>query len=645
MLQFFRKMMNSRVGIIVALVFLALIALAFASADVSNSNSFGGVAGGDRVASVGKQRIDASALSTAATNALEGLKQENPRLTMQAFLAQGGLNQVLDQLIERTALGEFGQEHGIIASDRLVDSEITKLDAFKGPDGKFSQAAFRQALQQRGMSEKLVRADLGQGLIARQLLVPAAFGAKAPHELASRYVTLLRENRSGAIGLLPSAAFAPKTPPTDAELAAFYAREKNRFVRPERRVVRYAVFGEGAVKAPAAPTDAEIAAAYDAARAQYAAKEARRVTQLVVPTEPAAKAIAAEIAGGKSLEAAAAAKGLSAASLGTVTREGLAGSASQAVADATFAAAQGKLAAPARSALGWHLMRIDAIENRPARSLEQARGELVAQLTERKRRAAINDMSARIEEEFDQGGNLAETAKELGVTLQSTPAITADGRVYAQPDAKLPPELARVVPAAFAMERENEPQLAEVEAGKTFIIYDVTAIQPSAPAPLKDIAPDVATALMLEKGATAAKAAALRVLAQVRKGGDLGAAMAGLGVALPPVDRVAMNREQLSQRGAQVPPPLALLFSMAEGTVKVLPAPGNRGYFVVALKDIEPGKVAQADPLLAAAQRELGLSAGREYAEALRRAITAELGVERNANAIGAVRKRLVGGN
>ena len=89
----------------------------------------------------------------------------------------------------------------------------------------------------------------------------------------------------------------------------------------------------------------------------------------------------------------------------------------------------------------------------------------------------------------------------------------------------------------------------------------------------------------------------------------------------------------------------ALLFSMAEGTVKVLPAPGNRGYFVVALKDIEPGKVAQGDPLLAAAQRELGLSAGREYAEALRRAITAELGVERNANAIRAVRKKLVGGN
>ena len=71
MLQFFRKMMNSRVGIIVALVFLALIALAFASADVSNSGSFGGVAGGDRVATVGKQRIDASALSTSALSAMK----------------------------------------------------------------------------------------------------------------------------------------------------------------------------------------------------------------------------------------------------------------------------------------------------------------------------------------------------------------------------------------------------------------------------------------------------------------------------------------------------------------------------------------------------------------------------------------------
>ena len=52
-----------------------------------------------------------------------------------------------------------------------------------------------------------------------------------------------------------------------------------------------------------------------------------------------------------------------------------------------------------------------------------------------------------------------------------------------------------------------------------------------------------------------------------------------------------------------------------------------------------------ADPVIAAAQRELGMMAGREYAEALRRAIRAEVGVEKNPDGVRAVRSRLDGGN
>lgn len=98
-------------------------------------------------------------------------------------------------------------------------------------------------------------------------------------------------------------------------------------------------------------------------------------------------------------------------------------------------------------------------------------------------------------------------------------------------------------------------------------------------------------------------------------------------------------------RGQQVPPPLALLFSMAEGTVKLLPAPQNRGWYVIALKDIVPGEVSANDPLIAQARRELGGVAGQEYASQLRRAIRDEAGIKRNATAIAAVRKQLDGSN
>ena len=78
MLQLFRNFFKSKLGVGVTLAFLALIALAFASSDVANTGMFGGVSGGDRVAVVGDERIDAAELSTSATNALDQVRQTEP---------------------------------------------------------------------------------------------------------------------------------------------------------------------------------------------------------------------------------------------------------------------------------------------------------------------------------------------------------------------------------------------------------------------------------------------------------------------------------------------------------------------------------------------------------------------------------------
>ncbi|MCK9542365.1 MAG: SurA N-terminal domain-containing protein [Novosphingobium sp.] len=643
MLQFFRNFFKSRFGMLVAIAFLGLIALAFASADVSNTGSFGGVAGGDRAATVGKEVISTSELSQGITSALENLKQENPRLSMESFLASDGMESVLDGMIARTALAEFGRQNGVIAGNRLIDSEIAQIPAFHGPDGKFSEAAYKQLIQQRGLSDAQVRQDLAQGLVARQILVPAGFGAVVPAEMARRYSALLRETRKGAVALLPSLAFGPDQPPSDAELQTFYGANKSRFIRPERRVIRYATFSDTAVRNVPAPTEAEIAARYNADKAQYEAVELRRLTQLVVPTEAAAKAIVAEAGKGTPLAAAARAKGLATSAVGPIARAELANRTSAAVADAAFTASKGTLAVPARGALGWTITHVDAIETKPGRSLEQVRGEIAAVLAEQKHRAAVADLSAHIEEQFDKGGNLSEAVADLGVKLETTPALTADGRVYGKPAETAPPVLARVIQTAFSMERENQPQVAEVEPGKTFVIFDVADIEPSAAAPLAEIRDDVLAAYVLDKGSAAARKAAEQVQAAVNKGSTLQAAMAALKKPLPPVQPVDMNRAQLTAGGQQVPPSLMLLFSMARGTVKLLPGPEKRGWFVVALDDIQTPDVKADDPVIAAAQRELAPVSAQEYAEQLRNAIRGEVGVKRNEAAIKAVARQLTG--
>jgi peptidyl-prolyl cis-trans isomerase D len=623
MLQFFRSLIKSKIGAVIAVVVLGLIALAFVAADVTGNGGMGSASSGT-IAQVGGEDITAADLNREANDALQRVRQQNPTLTMEGLVAQGGLNILLGDLIDLDALYAFGKDHGIVAGDRLIDSELQRAGALQ------PQAIPRQSVATR--------------LVARQVLSPAEYGAVLPREMAWRYGQLLAERRTGSVLVLPALAFVPEKAPSTAELQAYYRAHTGTFIRPERRVIRYATFGADAVKDVPAPTAAEIAKRFDADKAQYGALERRAITQLVVPTQAAANAIVAEVKGGKTLEAAAAAKGLSAAKLDPQSKQDLSAQSSPAVADAVFGAAQGQLVT-ARSPLGWYVARVEKVDVRAARTLDQVKGEIATTLATDKRRAALSDYLAKVEEQFENNANLPEVAGKLGLQVQSTPPITADGAVYQQPGQQVPATLQPVLKTAFSMQ-ESEPQVAEVEPGKTFVIYDVTAIAASAPAPFDQIVNDVKVAYALDKGATAAKAQALKVQAALRQGQKLDAVVAGLGRKLPPVERVGMSRPQLAQiqqSGRPVPPPIRLMFAMAKGTVKVQEAPQKRGWFVVVLDGIEPGKIAANDPAIAGAQRELGKTAGSEYAEALRKAITKEVGVKRNEAALKSLRDQLSG--
>jgi peptidyl-prolyl cis-trans isomerase D len=642
MLQIFRSVFKSKIGLGLTLVFLAVIAFAFASSDLASSSLFGGVSGGDRVAVVGGERIDTSDLSKAMTQTLDNARQTNPTITMQALIAQGGIDSVLAQKVQRTALAEYARQHGMRAGKRLVDSEIAQIPAFRGLDGKFDHNAFLSLLGQRGLTESAVRQDIETGLLARQLLAPVAFAPVMPESVGKRYASLLRERRQGAIAMLPSTAYAPQGQPTDAQLQAFYKEASDRFIRPERRVIRYAAFGPEAVGDLPPPTEAQIAQRYDRDKAKYAAIERRRFVQLVVPTQDAANAILAEVRGGKSLDVAAREKGLATASIGPVSQSDFANSTSAAIAQAAFAAKQGALLQPAQGSLGWYLVRVEGIDNQPARSLDQAREEIGAALAEEQRRTALADLSARLEDEFDDGSSLSDVAKELKLEVASTRPATADGRIYGSESETVPAILQRALQPAFEMQ-EGQPQLAEIVPGESFLLFDVTDITPSAAAPLAEIRDDVIAAWRQSEGSTAAKNAANRILERLKKGSSLTDAVAAEKKAgVPHPEAVNLNREQLaSQR--QVPSSLALFFSMAQGTEKKLEAPNEAGWYVVRLDKVDPGKIDAGDPLIASTLRQLGLVTGEEYTAQFVGAAQGEVGVERNETAIRAVAAQLTG--
>jgi peptidyl-prolyl cis-trans isomerase D len=107
------------------------------------------------------------------------------------------------------------------------------------------------------------------------------------------------------------------------------------------------------------------------------------------------------------------------------------------------------------------------------------------------------------------------------------------------------------------------------------------------------------------------------------------------------IETLAITRGELNKQGQQVPPPLALMFSMKKGTAKALQASADRGWFVVRLNEVIRGDASADTARVEANRAELQNLLSQEYAAQLIAAAKQEIGVEKNEGAIKQLRDRL----
>ena len=212
------------------MIFIGILGLSFAAMDMGNFGFGSGLSGSQRVAQVGDREINPADLQMNVTNSLQQARQDNPTLSMEGFIAQGGFAEVLDSMISRAALAEFGDMLGLRVGSRLVDSEIRSAPGLQNAAGEFDVNAFRASLRQRGLTESAVRDDLALSLMARQMLLPVAYQARMPARVARTYAQLLNETRVGRAAVFPASAFAPSGEPTNAQLQEYYDSNRSRYI-------------------------------------------------------------------------------------------------------------------------------------------------------------------------------------------------------------------------------------------------------------------------------------------------------------------------------------------------------------------------------------------------------------------------------
>lgn len=642
MITFFRRALSSWI----VLGLLALVMLAFIVTGVDTPGMMGGAGGGTTVAKVDGKAITGNELLRRVQNQIDGARRQQPGFDQRAFLAQGGFEGVTNALISARALEAWGRDEGFAISKRLIDAQIAGIPAFRGPTGQFDEAVMRNMLAQARISEKELRADMASDLMRNQILAPATATSPVPAGLARPYATLLLEERKGMVGIVPFAAFIDARMPTDAEVAAAYKANIATFTRPEARNLRYALFGPEQVAARAAPTEADIATFYRENAADYAARDLRTLTQVITPSEAQARSIAAAARAGTALAAAAAKAGLEASTIASQNRADFARASGEPVAAQAFAIANGMVAGPIKGAFGWYVVRVDAISGTPARSLDQVRPEIAAQLGKQKADEALADLAGKVEDAIADGASFAEIVAANKLTIVDTPALLANGQPIDNPAWKAPAELPALLKTGFEAAADDRPTIETIVPNQRYALLGVAKIIPPMPLPLAQVRDAVIRQMIAGRAEQRARLTAERIVAAVNKGVPLAKAIADSGAKLPspqPARARQIDVARAQGSGAQVPGPVRALFTLQKNKAQLVPGDQGGVFFVTQLIEVTPGNLAAVPGLLETTRTELARAVAPELSEQFVRAVSREVEIERNPTAITATKRQLSG--
>ena len=353
MITFFRRWLTSWP----ALILLGLVLVAFAITGIGDPFGTGGVPTG-AVAKVGTRNISENEVSRAFERLVRTIREQDPAAVATQVAKEGGVAVAVNQIIGQAALAELGTSMGLSASDRAIGAVIAGVQAFQ-LGGKFDESTYRAVLAQQRLSDKELREGIHDDLVRRQLLTPVTASLGVPENMALPYAQLLVDIHRGAVALAP---IMPGAAPTAAEIEKFYNANKASFTLPERRTFRYAVIDNDKVTGNIKVSDEQIAAAFAKDAAKYGAAATRKLQQVVVADEAAAKAIVAAAATEGFAAAAQRLGGFGAAdiALGDQTQADFAKATSPAVASAAFTAPVGGITQPIKTDFGWHVVKVEA---------------------------------------------------------------------------------------------------------------------------------------------------------------------------------------------------------------------------------------------------------------------------------------------
>ncbi len=496
--------------------------------------------GADVVAQVGDQTISIADVQTELTRISRTGRIPPAMLPIYT-------QQVLDQLIFEKCLALEADQLGLRVTDQEHADLLRKLvpTAYVGDNfiGMDRYAAEVQARFQMGVPEfeNAVKIELLQqkfqqlvtdGITVNDDEVRAEF-RRENEKVKLDYVVIRPEDLQAKIQV------------SDAELAAYFEKNKAHYIVPERRTVDYAMLDLDQLKQRAQVTEDEEKVYYQGHIDQYKLVDRAHVAHILFKTVGKTDA---EIAETKKLAEAVLYKAKHGANFASLAKQYSEDTTKDNGGDldwivrgqtvpefeaAAFSLPKGAISNLVKTQYGFHIIKVIDRQNARTQTFDEVKDSIRSQLQTEKAEQLGETLSAQIGEEIRRGGRIpiADLAKKFNMTTGEAKLVEVNQPL---------PELGTSPALLDTIFRLRVGDLsAPIHTDRGYVVVSVKDIQPTHPATLAEVHDQVVNDYRHEKSVELAKTRAAELAKRAKSGENFAAVAKSLGFEVKTTDPIA----------------------------------------------------------------------------------------------------------
>ena len=522
----------------------------------------------------------------------------------------GFVDSVMSDLIRRALFDNEAQRMGLSVSDTMTRDKILYLEDFQDEAGLFSELIYRQLLREAGYSERSFVRDLKRDLERRQLMSSIASGPKAPQLMMTPLIEFRHEKRFARSILLKNEDMPKARPPSAAVLQQWFDERVAQFATPQLYEVSYITLEPSDLSDEIEIDEQDVKDLYEQRLYFFSKDERRRLLQILVDEEELAQKIRQQLESPNADFAVVAEKQAQLTEQDITLGWNTKGELLSQLADDIFTLEEGAVSEVLQSPFGFHIFKVEEVEEADTLSYEEVREDLLAELKGGEALEAIYQLLANVEDQLAAGESLEDTASSVNLEMQTVDAIDVTGKDASGRDIENLPQMNRFLKAIKDYERDEESLVNETESGGFFVLR-IDEVMPPKERTFEEAQSDVLAAWMNEQQAAIAE----------KRGKDMQKAIA----AGRPFERVAADFaivpfEDFTRSNfldQQVPGEIAQeLFDAGVG--EVVTATLKEGYMIAILDRIEKADL-QDDQLMQESQERVILSIAQDLLQQYRR--------------------------